>query len=56
MVVKMGYADDQRQLEPMKIRPAMLSLPVPSDEVLASLLGTRAMRADLTPRQPARRY
>jgi hypothetical protein len=49
MVVKMGYADDQRQLEPMKIRPAMLSLPVPSDEVLASLLGNQAMRANLTP-------
>ncbi len=48
MVVKMGYTDDQRQLEPMKIRPAMLSLPVPSDEVLANLLGNQAMRANLT--------
>ena len=40
MVVKMGYAGDQRQLEPMKIRPAMLSLPVPPDEVLETLLGS----------------
>jgi hypothetical protein len=44
MVVKMGYAGDQRQLEPMKIRPAMLSLPVPSDEVLETLLGGQAVR------------
>ncbi|MBN1977202.1 MAG: serine-rich protein [Anaerolineae bacterium] len=48
MVVKMGYAGDQRQLEPMKIRPAMLSLPVPSDEVLETLLNGQAVRANLT--------
>jgi hypothetical protein len=38
-MVRLGYTSDQAELEPMKIRPAMLALPKPNDAALAQLLG-----------------
>ena len=43
MTAKLGYTHDRAQLEPMKMQPAMLSLPQPPDSELSRLLkgGTR---------------
>jgi hypothetical protein len=38
-MVRLGYTPDQTELEPMKIRPAMLAVPKPTDAALAELLG-----------------
>ena len=41
MTVRLGYTPDQAEMEPVKIRPAMLALPKPDDEALARILGKR---------------
>jgi hypothetical protein len=39
MMVRLGYTQDQTQLEPMKVRPAMLALAKPDDAALQEILG-----------------
>jgi hypothetical protein len=38
-MVRLGYTPNQPEMEPMKIRPAMLAVPKPDDVALAQLLG-----------------